>query len=463
MGRLSRKSFSTQRVRDPVHGLIVFEDDGYDAPRDRIAWRLLNTPEMQRLRRIRQLGVSEFTFPGATHTRFAHSLGVFHVSRQLARILKKFVAPAEWKNDSAEVAIFAALLHDIGHGPFSHAFEEVQKERGEKKRHEAWTADLILSETGSIRPILEERRRGMAQDVADLLRAEVPENPYHAIVSSSFDADRLDYLRRDRMMTGSGAGAIDFDWLLDNLVLGDISIGTDDDESGETLRTFCLRRKALQSAESFLLARYHLFEQVYLHKTTRGMEKLVGRVLGMVADAAAKGEAERIGLDSRDPLIVFFGPEGGGNDEYLALDDTAVWAAASRIARGGDEASARMARRLVNRERLFCLDIEACFPRREREEPEAAANRWREKEALIDAEIEREGSVVKDSVKLSAYGEVGADQTRAHKRLAILVDEGPPREITALSDLVRALPRRELVRYYFESERDRERIMDKVK
>ncbi len=177
--------YKTQRVRDPVHGLIVFEDDGPNAPRDQVAWALLNTPEMQRLRRIRQLGVSEFTFPGATHSRFAHSIGVFHVARQLARILERVLPSPEWQADRAEVACFAALVHDVGHGPFSHAFERVQRERNVEKDHEDWSAEIILAETGSIRPILERRRKGMAQDVADLLRAKDPDDAYHAIVSSS--------------------------------------------------------------------------------------------------------------------------------------------------------------------------------------------------------------------------------------------------------------------------------------
>ncbi|WP_114374492.1 HD domain-containing protein [Elioraea thermophila] len=116
----------SKRLRDPVHGLIVFavEND----PVDRLAWRLLDTPELQRLRRIRQLGVSEFTFPGAVHTRFAHSIGVFHMARTLVRVIAREMARnGETQDDrKAEVALIAALLHDLGHGPFSHSFEHVQ-------------------------------------------------------------------------------------------------------------------------------------------------------------------------------------------------------------------------------------------------------------------------------------------------------------------------------------------------
>jgi len=214
-----------QRVRDPVHGLIVFTDEGPGARRDQTAWALLDTPEFQRLRRIRQLGLSEFTFPGATHSRFAHSVGVFHTARALVGILSRLLPEPEFDPDRANLAVLAALLHDLGHGPFSHAFEEVQKARGSEKHHEAWTAEIIRNPEGAVRPILEKYRNGLAEDIAELLTVDAPKDIYHAVVSSSFDADRLDYLRRDRLMTGTGAGAIDFDWLLDNLRITEVRRG----------------------------------------------------------------------------------------------------------------------------------------------------------------------------------------------------------------------------------------------
>lgn len=115
-----------KRIRDPVHGLIVF--DLANDPVDRKAWELIDTPEFQRLRRIKQLGVSEFTFPGATHTRFSHCIGVYHVARKLMGVASKM--PAFEKNEPRErVALLASLLHDLGHGPFSHAFEQAEKAR----------------------------------------------------------------------------------------------------------------------------------------------------------------------------------------------------------------------------------------------------------------------------------------------------------------------------------------------
>jgi uncharacterized protein len=116
-----------QRVRDPIHDIIAFDDVGLV---DESAWELLKTPEMQRLRRIKQLGVSEFVFPSASHSRFAHSVGVFHNARRLVHLIEREIdlkrVDGEFDEGRAKVALFAALLHDIGHGPFSHAFEEAR-------------------------------------------------------------------------------------------------------------------------------------------------------------------------------------------------------------------------------------------------------------------------------------------------------------------------------------------------
>ena len=195
----------TQRIRDPIHGLIVFAEDD---PVDESVWALLNTADFQRLRRIKQLGVSEFVFPSASHTRFSHSVGVFHNARRLAGIIEREIelkrVEGEFNEERAKVALFAALLHDIGHGPFSHAFEEARKALALEqatdpapkikiRSHEAFTADMIRDGTGEISRIVASADV-KAGDVADLVAAETPTDMYHAIVSSSFDADRLDYL-----------------------------------------------------------------------------------------------------------------------------------------------------------------------------------------------------------------------------------------------------------------------------
>jgi HD superfamily phosphohydrolase len=343
----------SKRLRDPVHGLIVF-DDRDPLGVDLLAWALIDTPEFQRLRRIRQLGVSEFTFPGAVHTRFTHSIGVFHTARTLVRVIEREMKrngqPSE--KPKAKVALVAALLHDLGHGPFSHTFEEVQKSRDAKKRHEQWTADIISNPAGGIRSLLEDFEPGFTEKVAQLLEKEDPEDIYHAVVSSSFDADRLDYLQRDRLMTGIGAGAIDFDWLIENVRVAEIDLNAPGGGDGETKApTFCLEKKALPAAEQFLLARYTLHQQVYFHKTTRCVEHMIARLLRTIAsNAGRRGEGRATGLPTEHPLLRFFRRNGETVENYLALDDALITGSLAALSQAQDLIISDTAIRLRSRQ-----------------------------------------------------------------------------------------------------------------
>lgn len=359
--------------------------------------------------------------------------------------------------------MLAALVHDLGHGPFSHTFKSVQKARNSEKHHETWTAEIIQNREGNVRPILEYFREGITEHISELLTAEEPKDLYHAVVSSSFDADRLDYLQRDRLMTGTGAGAIDFDWLLDNLRIAEVRRGGDDDVDSEVVRTFCLDEKALQPAEVFLLARYHLFEQVYLHKTTRGMEAMLCALLTTVAEAATEGNFARLGLDRDDPLIRFFGERGDTVHNYMALDDFAIWAAIGRIAGGEDDKARDLAGRLRDRRLYKALDINTECPALRGESPDATEERRQREilrlEELLKAEIGK--TVLIDEGEISIYGEIGADQAKTHKMLSIRLRDGSSREITELSSLIRTLgKKRAVVRFYFpdDAARDKARI-----
>jgi HD superfamily phosphohydrolase len=410
----------TYRIRDPVHGIVVFREGD---KLDQLAWSLLDTPEFQRLRRIKQLGVSEFVFPSATHTRFAHCMGVFHTARVLVGIIERELRAAgdEPDPDRAQVAVIAALLHDLGHGPFSHTFEGVQKSRGINKRHERWTAEIIRNPDGNIRPLLDDFRpcSGFCDAVADLLEADDPADIYHAVVSSSFDADRLDYLRRDRLMAGTGAGAIDFDWLMEQVRVREIEIEAPeagDEEDRARVPTFCFDPKALPSAEQFLLARYTLHEQVYFHKTTRCVEQMIAKLLRLVAQHAAKAATVRqTGLEREHPLIRFFAPDGATLANYLALDDIVLMDAFRRMCGAPDTLIADLARRLRDRDLYKTLDL-AAFGHDEgvqRREARRIDQRFADK---ISG-----GQIIKDeSAAVSIYTQIGGDDERAHKRLHIL-------------------------------------------
>jgi len=443
-----------RRVRDPVHGLIVFESDNRIDP---LAWSLIDTPEFQRLRRIRQLGVSEFTFPGAVHTRFAHSIGVFHTARMLVRIIEREMSRLDkpYEPEKAEVALIAALLHDLGHGPFSHTFEGVQESRGVKRRHEKWTADIIRNPKGRIRPLLEAHRVGFADQVAALLEKEDPEDIYHAVVSSSFDADRLDYLRRDKLMTGTGAGGLDFDWLIANVQVAEIELDAPDENGGGARKvlTFCLMKKALPAAEQFLLARYTLHQQVYFHKTTRCVEHMIGKLLRAVARLACGKASERTksGLRNDHPLLRFFAKGGDTVENYLALDDALILGSLDALARAGDPIVSDIATRLKERNLYKTLDIAEFGEDGGRQRGVLRRIKERFKDQMADETV-----LLDEKAAIGIYAEIGGDEERMHKKLHIL-DAGRPVEISRLSRLVETLePKKQFTRLYFANSAERD-------
>lgn len=312
-------AFRSERVRDPLHDLIVFKPEKFDD----ILWKVVNTAPFQRLRRIKQLGFSEFVFPGATHTRFAHSLGVFHTARRLMKIVERHLTSRDnYDPQQALVALAAALVHDVGHGPFSHAFEEVGKKLDWKfvKKHEL-VSDVLIRDS-EITHELNKHGSGFANDVANLVGSEKPTSIYAAVVSSQFDADRLDYMRRDRLMTGTQHAGIDFEWLMVNLEVGEVPTGVDDSPT-EPVETFVLGSKAVHAAEAYVLGLFQLYPTVYFHKTTRCFEKLYSQLLLRLYQLVSDGSIDKTVVDDRHPLVRFC-REPNTIARILALDDASV-------------------------------------------------------------------------------------------------------------------------------------------
>lgn len=340
-----------QRIRDPLHGLIEFESVEFY----RALWTALQTQPFQRLRRIKQLGFSDLVFPGATHSRFAHSVGTFHVARTLVNLLNEQYGPSNKSNTKSERVIAAALLHDVGHGPFSHAFENVTRRLGfNNLKHEEFSDQLIRN--GEISHVLTtEFGRGFADDVADIIRSSEPKGMYEAIVSSQFDADRLDYMQRDRLMTGTSHGAIDFIWLLANLKIGRVPITVDNRLVGN-IDTLVLSPKALSAAETYVVSLFQLYTTVYFHKTTRGIEKLFSEMLFRVCDHVRGSRLKACGLPKGHPLARF-AKSPASIDSILALDDSVVWGSLPMLADANDTVISEFAKRLRDRRLFKCIDI----------------------------------------------------------------------------------------------------------
>jgi uncharacterized protein len=343
-----------QRIRDPVHNLIEFGIDQFE----QTLWQVVQTPPFQRLRRIRQLGFSEFVFPGATHTRFAHSLGVFHIARQLMLVIEKHIHDGHrvFGDHQATVALAAALLHDVGHGMFSHAFEAIGKEFGLTMAEHEHLSAVIIRDTEIADALNKPLGKGFADEVAALVGQKGPGNLYDAVVSSQFDADRLDYMQRDRLMTGVRSSGVDPTWLIANLEVHEVPTGADDSTTG-TIETLILGPKAAQTAESYLLSLFHLYPNVYLHKATRGAELLFGALIRRLIRLDREGHSDKSGLPGNHPIGRFVATPDR-LDNALGLDDGVFWGALPMLAEAEDQEVVRLADSLRSRKLMRCIDIQ---------------------------------------------------------------------------------------------------------
>ncbi|MES3036535.1 MAG: HD domain-containing protein [Bdellovibrionota bacterium] len=275
-------------IRDPVHGSINFSNEEV---------LILDTAEYQRLRAVKQLGFSEFSFPGATHNRYLHSIGVCHIAtRVFDSIFKNFPLFSEADRlRYRQVTRLGALLHDSGHGPLSHTTEQVMpnvedllikvyegtKHKGRRANHEDYTikyvtdsaiADVIRLNFGDINPY----------HVACLVDKSLPDKDdffksggfdlrpiLSQIVSSELDADRMDYLERDSYFCGTNYGKVDLEWLIQNL--------TSHEKNGKLY--LALNRRALYSFDDFLISRHHMYLMVYFHHKSIVYEEMLNRYL----------------------------------------------------------------------------------------------------------------------------------------------------------------------------------------
>jgi HD superfamily phosphohydrolase len=319
-------------LRDPVHGLVSFE-----RPEERIVVDLIDTPEVQRLRRVRMLGVASMAFPSAEHSRFAHAVGAAHVMKCfLARMraLEPDLSPAErLTSDDVRFALAAALVHDLGHGPLSHLFEDVFPDA---RAHEDWTSALLLDPDSDAHRVLATIDPGYPSAVERLVHGEHP-RPYLAnAVSGTFDVDRCDYLLRDSYMSGVRYGHFDLDWLLRSLRL---TTGRDG------ARLAIDGSKGLPAVEGFFLARLFMYQQVYFHKATRAAEVMVRMLFKRAVDLVRDGGH----ADLPPVLLAMARGESVTASAYQSMDDGTVWGTIERWEHSTDSVLRDLSTRLRQR------------------------------------------------------------------------------------------------------------------
>jgi len=270
-------------VRDPLWNTIRL---------DPVAMRIMDTAAFQRLRYIRQLGFAHLVYPGATHTRFDHALGVYHLARRAVRLLQERGGVPEETWEGSELILYAALLHDIGHYAFSHALEELEADRlpGD---HEA--VSVRFFESDELSQALEPLGPGAAEKIHDLIQGG-GSHPLRGLVSGSLDLDKMEYLRRDARFCGVPYGEVDVDRLLQGLVLLP--------EPGTGRLEVGVQEKAVSALESLLFAKYQMFRNVYWHHGVRAATAFYKRIVD---------ETVRVGLLTSEELV-------GPTDEELLYE-----------------------------------------------------------------------------------------------------------------------------------------------
>ena len=415
---------ATTKIKCPVEGVIDLDRlPGVPAA---AVTRLIDAPELQRLRRIRQLGFSALVYPGATHTRFSHSLGAFQGAQRTLTQLRSqgHDVPDSWFVATA----LACLLHDLGHGPFSHTFERVTD-----TRHEERTLEIVRG--GPEMPTaLEAIAPGTVDRVAQLLTGDVEVDRLRwlaDLVSSALDCDRMDYLRRDALSTGAQYGAFDRDWLIREIAPTDDGAAIVVIEKGRT------------AVEQYLIGRYHMFQNVYLHKASRGFEgafrALCSRVRQLGPGALPPGTR---GLD-----VLF--DTSGDLDRFLSLTDEHFHLDFELLVEHDDPTLRALARSLHLSRALRSRSLQALGDDDEAFEPWHHEQRERAAEAGFDPEV----SVWIDEAQDVPYRPYTPETSR--RGLRVQREDGVLVDVTELSPSLKALAQRIVVRrlYWLDPER----------
>lgn len=315
MGRLQEEKV----FKDPVHRYVHV--------RDTLIWDLINAREFQRLRRIRQLGTSYVTFHGAEHSRFNHSLGVYEIMR---RILSNFSRRSNFMITEEErlLCLSAALLHDIGHGPFSHSFEKVFH-----TDHEEWTQRILTGDT-QVNAVLRRVSDDFPTKVAQMIGKTYPNKLLVSLISSQIDADRMDYLLRDAYYTGTSYGSFDLERILRVLKPYEDKV--------------VIKHTGMHAVEDYIAARYQMYWQVYFHRVTRSAEVILRNIFARVRHLHESGYSFVHNPKRFMPLFT----DTMTLEEYITLDEATVMYYMSEWSEESDEVLSDLCRRFMDR-RLF--------------------------------------------------------------------------------------------------------------
>mgnify|MGYP003361907463 FL=1 len=304
--------------RDPVHNYVHVDHQ--------VIYDLINTKEFQRLRRIKQLGTSGYTFHGGEHSRFSHCLGAYEIARRITKIFNEKYQ-ANWDSHESLLTMTAALLHDLGHGAYSHTFERLFD-----TNHEDITRQIITSPETEIHQALLQVSPDFPEKVASVINHTYPNKQVVQLISSQIDVDRMDYLLRDSFFTGASYGQFDLTRIL--RVICPVENG------------IAFKRNGMHAVEDYVVSRYQMYMQVYFHPASRAMEVLLQNLLKR-AKFLYPAQKDYFALSSPN-LIPFFENRVTLQD-YLALDDGVMNTYFQVWMTSPDKILSDLAQRFINR------------------------------------------------------------------------------------------------------------------
>lgn len=307
--------------RDPVHNYIHINKQ--------VIYDLVNAKEFQRLRRIKQVPTTAFTFHGAEHSRFSHCLGVYEIARRVTEIFEERY-PDEWNKEESLLTMTAGLLHDIGHGAYSHTFEKLFE-----TDHEAITQEIITNPETEINAILRQVSLDFPDQVASVINHTYPNKQVVQLISSQIDCDRMDYLLRDSYFSAANYGQFDLMRIL--RVIRPVENG------------IVFEKNGMHAVEDYIVSRFQMYMQVYFHPASRGVELTLQNLLK---------RAKRIYQKDSDyicrtaPGLIPFLKNQFTLSDYLKLDDGVLNTYFQEWMTSEDQILADLASRFINRKIL---------------------------------------------------------------------------------------------------------------
>ena len=403
---------SERIYRDPVHNIIRLRTDTREG---QLLVQLVDAPEFQRLRRIKQLGLALYTYQGAEHSRFAHSLGVLHL---ITRVLDRLGENHSISEEDRAAARAAALLHDVGHGSFSHVMEHVLG-----FHHEEWTVRAVLAEETGINQVLRDYSPALPQRVADIIEGKFQPAFLGQLVSSQLDVDRMDYLLRDSLMTGAKYGIYDLEWIINALAV---------DEENDRIY---VAARGLYAVEEYLQARYYMFRQVYFHRTLRSAEAVLRSILRRALELVEAGEEVWCAPGTAFEKVLR--RQTLSLEDHLEMDDSDVLFHLKQWRRTKDTILHDLSQRFIGRRLFKAIDLD--MPAGERAEFLAAA-----RACVARAGFEPRFYFIEDHAgDVPYYNYYTAEGTEPKARIYVEDGYAHPRirEISEVSEAVRGLQR----------------------